>query len=127
MAPDLDARGIVVRFGGLTAVDRVDLDLRGPILLGIIGPNGAGKTTFFNALSGVVIPDAGELLVGGIDLMGKPAHVFARAGIALLYQDYSHPVYPQQGAGEFVPGLSVIDALMNCGIEGTGKLLEGKR
>jgi branched-chain amino acid transport system ATP-binding protein len=85
-APVLAARGIAVRFGGLTAVDRVDLEVGGRILLGIIGPNGAGKTTFFNALSGVVVPDAGQLLVDGIDLTGRPAHAFARAGIARTFQ-----------------------------------------
>jgi branched-chain amino acid transport system ATP-binding protein len=84
--PVLDARGIVVRFGGLTAVDQVDLELSDGALVGIIGPNGAGKTTFFNALSGVVTPTAGRLFVEGADLTRKPAHVFARAGIARTFQ-----------------------------------------
>ncbi|MGH7331849.1 MAG: ABC transporter ATP-binding protein [Candidatus Rokuibacteriota bacterium] len=86
MTTILDARGIVVRFGGLTAVDQVDLDLSEGALVGIIGPNGAGKTTFFNALSGVVPPTAGRLLVDGADLTRKPAHVFAWAGIARTFQ-----------------------------------------
>jgi ABC-type branched-subunit amino acid transport system ATPase component len=85
-ASALDAHGIVVRFGGLTAVDHVDLEIHDRALLGIIGPNGAGKTTFFNALSGVVVPTAGRLSVGGRDLTGKPAHTFARAGIARTFQ-----------------------------------------
>ena len=85
-APVLAARGIVVRFGGLTAVDRVDLEVEEGALVGIIGPNGAGKTTFFNALSGVTAPSAGRLLVDGGDLLGRPAHVFARAGIARTFQ-----------------------------------------
>jgi len=85
-APLLAARGIVVRFGGLTAVDRVDLEIEDRTLIGIIGPNGAGKTTFFNALSGLVTPTAGRLVVGGDDLTRKPAHVFARAGIARTFQ-----------------------------------------
>ena len=50
--PALAAHGVVVRFGGLTAVDGVDLEIEDRTLVGIIGPNGAGKTTFFNALSG---------------------------------------------------------------------------
>jgi branched-chain amino acid transport system ATP-binding protein len=82
----LAARGIVVRFGGLTAVDHVDLEIEDRALVGIIGPNGAGKTTFFNALSGVVTPTAGRLAVAGTDLTGKPAHVFARAGVARTFQ-----------------------------------------
>jgi branched-chain amino acid transport system ATP-binding protein len=84
--PALAARGIVVRFGGLTAVDGVDLEIEDRTLVGIIGPNGAGKTTFFNALSGLVTPASGRLFVGGIDLTRKPAHVFARAGVARTFQ-----------------------------------------
>jgi branched-chain amino acid transport system ATP-binding protein len=84
--PALAARGVVVRFGGLTAVDGVDLEIEDRTLVGIIGPNGAGKTTFFNALSGLVTPASGRLIVGGADLTGKPAHVFARAGIARTFQ-----------------------------------------
>jgi len=84
--PALAARAVVVRFGGLTAVDGVDLEIEDRTLVGIIGPNGAGKTTFFNALSGLVTPASGRLAVGGVDLTGKPAHVFARAGIARTFQ-----------------------------------------
>ncbi len=84
--PALAARGVVVRFGGLTAVDGVDLEIEERALVGIIGPNGAGKTTFFNALSGLVAPTSGRLFVGGADLTRKPAHVFARAGIARTFQ-----------------------------------------
>jgi len=84
--PALAARGVVVRFGGLTAVDGVDLEIEDRTLVGIIGPNGAGKTTFFNALSGLVTPTSGRLFVSGADLTGKPAHVFARAGIARTFQ-----------------------------------------
>jgi branched-chain amino acid transport system ATP-binding protein len=84
--PALAARGIVVRFGGLTAVDGVDLEIEDRTLVGIIGPNGAGKTTFFNALSGLVTPASGRLFVGGTDLTRKPAHVFARAGVARTFQ-----------------------------------------
>ena len=84
--PALAARGVVVSFGGLIAVDGVDLDVDERTLVGIIGPNGAGKTTFFNALSGLVTPASGRLLVGGVDLTAKPAHLFARAGIARTFQ-----------------------------------------
>jgi branched-chain amino acid transport system ATP-binding protein len=84
--PLLSARAVVVRFGGLIAVDRVDLEIEARALVGIIGPNGAGKTTLFNALSGLVRPTAGRLSASGADLTGKPAHVFARAGIARTFQ-----------------------------------------
>jgi branched-chain amino acid transport system ATP-binding protein len=84
--PALAARGIVVRFGGLTAVDTVDLEVEDRTLTGVIGPNGAGKTTFFDVLSGLVAPTSGRLFVGGTDLTRRPAHVFARAGIARTFQ-----------------------------------------
>src|SRR5439155_613021 len=64
--PALAAHGVVVRFGGLTAVDGVDLEIEDRTLVGIIGPNGAGKTTFFNALFGLVTPAAGRLVVGEV-------------------------------------------------------------
>jgi branched-chain amino acid transport system ATP-binding protein len=82
----LAARGVSVRFGGLVAVDGVDLEVRHGELIGLIGPNGAGKTTFFHTLSGVLAPDAGRLLIGGEDLTGRPAHVFATHGVARTFQ-----------------------------------------
>jgi branched-chain amino acid transport system ATP-binding protein len=82
----LAARAVSVRFGGLVAVDRADLEVRHGELVGLIGPNGAGKTTFFHTLSGVLAPDAGRLLIGGEDLTGKPAHVFALHGVARTFQ-----------------------------------------
>ena len=83
----LEARALTVRFGGLTAVDAVDVRLHQGELVGIIGPNGAGKTTFFNAISGVVAPSSGQLLVqGGIDLTGRGPHKYAAHGIARTFQ-----------------------------------------
>jgi branched-chain amino acid transport system ATP-binding protein len=82
----LSAQGVSVRFGGLVAVDGVDLEVRGGELVGVIGPNGAGKTTFFHTLSGVLAPNAGRLVIGGDDLTGKPAHVFATHGVARTFQ-----------------------------------------
>jgi len=82
----LQAEGVSVRFGGLTAVDSVDCTLRTGELVGIIGPNGAGKTTFFNAISGVQPPTGGRLRVAGDDLTGKAPHHFAAHGIARTFQ-----------------------------------------
>ncbi|MFT3817269.1 MAG: ABC transporter ATP-binding protein [Rubrivivax sp.] len=84
--PLLEARSLTVRFGGLVAVDAVSAAFAPGELVGIIGPNGAGKTTFFNALSGVQAPTAGELYAQGRRLTGAPAHRFARAGIARSFQ-----------------------------------------
>ena len=82
----LQAQGITVRFGGLTAVDAVSADFHAGELVGIIGPNGAGKTTFFNAISGVIAPTSGQLIAGGHNLSGKGPHRYAAAGIARTFQ-----------------------------------------
>ena len=84
--PLLSAQAVSVRFGGLIAVDGVDLDVRAGELVGLIGSNGAGKTTFFHTLSGLLVPDAGRLTVGGDDLTGRPPHVYALHGIARTFQ-----------------------------------------
>jgi branched-chain amino acid transport system ATP-binding protein len=85
--PLLEARALTVRFGGLTAVDAVSARLHAGELVGIIGPNGAGKTTFFNAISGVIAPTSGKLLVQGtIDLTGRGPHRYAAHGIARTFQ-----------------------------------------
>jgi branched-chain amino acid transport system ATP-binding protein len=84
--PLLEARGVTVRFGGLTAVDNVSAAFAPGELVGIIGPNGAGKTTFFNALSGVVEPTSGELFAGGSRLTGARPHRFAQQGVARTFQ-----------------------------------------
>ena len=82
----LSARGVTVRFGGLIAVDTVELEVTQSELVGVIGPNGAGKTTFFHVLSGVIAPSAGRLVVGGRDLTGRPANVYAANGVARTFQ-----------------------------------------
>jgi branched-chain amino acid transport system ATP-binding protein len=84
--PVLSARAVGVRFGGLVAVNAVDLDVHAGELVGIIGPNGAGKTTFFHTLSGVLRPGEGRLFVAGVDLTGRPPHVYAEHGVARTFQ-----------------------------------------
>ncbi len=82
----LEARGVTVRFGGLTAVDQVSAAFAAGELVGIIGPNGAGKTTLFNTLSGVQLPSAGDLYAHGRRLTGAPAQRYAAQGIARTFQ-----------------------------------------
>jgi ABC-type branched-subunit amino acid transport system ATPase component len=84
--PALAARGVTVRFGGLVAVDNVELEVGERELVGVIGPNGAGKTTLFHALSGVIEPTSGRLVIAGDDLTGKAPHVFAAHGVARTFQ-----------------------------------------
>ena len=71
---------VTKRFGGLTAVRDVSLEVRSGDLLGIIGPNGAGKTTLFNVISGYYRPDEGRVVFDGRDVTGQPAHAISRAG-----------------------------------------------
>jgi len=82
----LEARGLVKRFGGLTAVDGVDLEVRAGELRALIGPNGAGKTTLFNLLSGLYHPDAGEVRFRGRSITGLAPHRIVAAGLSRSFQ-----------------------------------------
>ncbi|MFF9342110.1 ABC transporter ATP-binding protein [Streptomyces sp. NPDC014773] len=82
----LDARGVTMRFGGLTAVRDVNLTVNSGEIVGLIGPNGAGKTTFFNCLTGLYVPTEGEVRYKGQVLPPKSFKVTA-AGIARTFQN----------------------------------------
>jgi len=82
----LSLRGLTRRFGGLTAVDAIDLDLREGELVSIIGPNGAGKTTLFNLVTGLDRSDAGEVRLEGQVITGLPPERLAGKGIARTFQ-----------------------------------------
>ena len=84
--PALAARGLTRRFGGLTAVDGVDFELRQGEILGLIGPNGAGKTTLMNLISGLTPPTSGDVLLGERRLTGLPPHTVTRLGVARTFQ-----------------------------------------
>jgi branched-chain amino acid transport system ATP-binding protein len=82
----LSLRGLTRRFGGLTAVDGIDLDLAKGELVSIIGPNGAGKTTLFNLITGLDRPDAGEVRLDGNAVTGFAPERLAANGIARTFQ-----------------------------------------
>ncbi|WP_020508687.1 ABC transporter ATP-binding protein [Bradyrhizobium sp. WSM2793] len=82
----LSLRGLTRRFGGLTAVDAIDLDLARGELISIIGPNGAGKTTLFNLVTGLDRPDAGNVHFEGQDITGLSPERLAGEGIARTFQ-----------------------------------------
>ncbi|MET8173642.1 ABC transporter ATP-binding protein [Streptomyces clavifer] len=84
--PVLDAGGVTMRFGGLTAVRDVDLKVNAGEIVGLIGPNGAGKTTFFNCLTGLYVPTEGTVRYKGTVLPPKP-HLVTQAGIARTFQN----------------------------------------
>lgn len=82
----LEAKGVTMRFGGLTAVKGVDLQVNAGEIVGLIGPNGAGKTTFFNCLTGLYVPTEGSVSYKGTVLPPKP-HKVTEAGIARTFQN----------------------------------------
>jgi branched-chain amino acid transport system ATP-binding protein len=84
--PLLAVRGLTRRFGGLVAVDGVDLVLREGEILGVIGPNGAGKTTLFSMIAGSLPPSDGQVFLAGERVSGRPAHRVVRAGIVRTHQ-----------------------------------------
>jgi branched-chain amino acid transport system ATP-binding protein len=84
--PILRLRGIGRRFGGLDAVSKVDLEIRGRERRAILGPNGAGKTTLFNLISGEIPPTAGAVELFGRDVSTEPARKRARMGLSRTFQ-----------------------------------------
>jgi branched-chain amino acid transport system ATP-binding protein len=85
--PIITARGVTRRFGGLVALDNIDLDVPTGIVQAIIGPNGSGKTTLLNALSGASHADAGSIRVGGREIFRLKPHRIARLGLARTFQN----------------------------------------
>ena len=85
-APILRTEGLTVRFGGLTALNDVNVEVRRGEIRAIIGPNGAGKSTFFNCLTGVLRPTAGRVRLNGEDVTGLPPNHISQKGIARSYQ-----------------------------------------
>ena len=86
MIPLLEARGLVKRFGGLTAVNGVDISVGEGEMVGLIGPNGSGKTTLFDCLSRVTGIDEGSIRFDGRDITRLPSHKVARLGLSRTFQ-----------------------------------------
>jgi len=87
--PLLDVEDVIVRYGGVVAVDRARLRVNPGEIVALIGPNGAGKTSLFNAMSGVVKPVGGRIRFRGRDLSGYSTHERARLGMARTFQHVS--------------------------------------
>ncbi|WP_310962512.1 ABC transporter permease subunit [Nocardioides terrisoli] len=117
----LVARDVTVRYGGVTAVDSVGLEVRSGEVVGLIGPNGAGKTTMIDALTGFVAADMAELRLGDTDLRRTPAHRRARLGLTRSFQSL-----------ELLEDLTVADNLMAAaerhqGLRGVLESVLGRR
>jgi branched-chain amino acid transport system ATP-binding protein len=84
--PLLECRGLSRRFGGLVAVDAVDLAIEPGEVRAVIGPNGAGKSTLFNVITGVLPPSDGEIYFAGERITGLPVHRVIQKGVARTFQ-----------------------------------------
>ncbi|MFG1236158.1 ABC transporter ATP-binding protein [Xanthobacter autotrophicus DSM 597] len=86
MSPLLACSGLTMRFGGLTALDALDISVGKGETIGLVGPNGSGKTTFFNVLTGLYKPSAGAVRLEAQDLFARSAQEIGRAGVARTFQ-----------------------------------------
>jgi branched-chain amino acid transport system ATP-binding protein len=82
----LAAEAVTVRFGGLVALDHVDLEVAPGSITGLIGPNGAGKTTMFNVITGLLAPTSGRVILEGRDMTRWPPQRRGRCGVARTFQ-----------------------------------------
>lgn len=94
----LKVSDVVLRFGGVTALNEVGFEMAAGEICGLIGPNGAGKTSLFNCVTGVYTPDSGSIRYGDVDVLGLRRHQVVRAGIARTFQNLA-----------LWPSLSVLD------------------
>ena len=82
----LSCQGLTMHFGGLAALDSLDLDVQRGEVLGLVGPNGSGKTTFFNVITGIYSPTGGVVRFNGQELQGIGPQKINRCGIARTFQ-----------------------------------------
>ncbi len=99
-SPLLSVRGLSKHFGGVAAVNGIDLDVQARETVALIGPNGAGKTTFYNLLSGRMQPTGGSVVFDGRDVTGRPPHEISRLGISRSFQITN--IFPELSARENV-------------------------
>ena len=97
----LSTKGLTVHFGGLTALNNVDVNVREGQIHGLIGPNGAGKTTFTNIVSGLIRPDTGEVLFMGNVISNLEPHTITEKGISRTFQK-----------AQILPGLNCLQNVM---------------
>jgi branched-chain amino acid transport system ATP-binding protein len=131
----LEISGLRKTFGGVVALDGVDLSIDPEEILGIVGPNGSGKTTLFNVVTGALKPTAGSVHWRGEDISGLPAHKIARKGLVHTFQQaMSFPalsvrenilIAHEHGAGAERKGMSTSEILRFVGLEGRENEIAG--
>ena len=87
LEPILETKGVTIRFGGLTAVENLDMTVYKGTIAGLIGPNGAGKTTLFNVISGFIRPTEGDVFFKRERVTGYPPHKLTEKGISRTFQN----------------------------------------
>lgn len=98
--PVLTIANLTKRFGGVTAVSDINLDVMPKETIAIIGPNGAGKTTFYNMVSGRMQPTEGTIMLDGKDITGLPPHKISRLGVSRSFQ--INNIFPEMTVQENV-------------------------
>ncbi|MGH1361769.1 MAG: ABC transporter ATP-binding protein [Burkholderiaceae bacterium] len=83
----LEVKDVMVKFGGIVALDSVSFDVPRGAIVGLIGPNGAGKTTLFNCLSRLYVPNSGDIRIDGTSILSSPAHQMASLRIGRTFQN----------------------------------------
>jgi branched-chain amino acid transport system ATP-binding protein len=131
----LEVSGLRKTFGGVVALDGVDVGIEFGEILGIVGPNGSGKTTLFNVIAGAHRPSAGTVTWLGEDISGLPAHAIARKGLIRTYQKaMSFPalsarenvlIAQEHGAGGSAPAATSEELLAFVGLAGRGEEIAG--
>lgn len=106
----LEVTGVTKKFGGLVAVNNVDMNVKEGEILGLVGPNGAGKTTLLNLISGIYRPDAGSILYRGEDISRLSLDKICKKGIAKTFQQ-THSF----------PGLTAREGVMISALFGNGR------
>ncbi len=87
MENHIEVKNLTHTFGGLTALENINVSLKRGEIAGLIGPNGAGKTTVFNLVSGFYVPTSGEIMVGGVWINGKKPHEIAAMKVGRTFQN----------------------------------------
>jgi branched-chain amino acid transport system ATP-binding protein len=100
MAPALETRSLVKRFGGLTVADDISLAVERGARHALIGPNGAGKTTLVNLLTGALVPTSGRVLLDGVDITDEPQYRRVSRGLARTFQ-----------VNQLFPGMTPLEAV----------------
>jgi branched-chain amino acid transport system ATP-binding protein len=98
---ELEARNLTLRFGGITALNKIDLSVSSGELVAIIGPNGAGKTSLLNCITGYYKPQEGQIFFNGEDITRLYPHQLTRLGIGRTYQNI-----------ELFPGMTVLSNML---------------